>query len=129
MTQNSEHYPKLSPSAKVIISYPSVAHPVPSPYSNVYGNIYTWNTYFREIGGYSGFELRAVEFYLLDPSGGRWTNSWSEAVNAGPGESVISDYWVSSGGEWAGGSYNAIWSGEDSKGNKMKIIQKITLSR
>jgi len=93
------------------------------------GSRYYWNTHFKEESGKTSFKLKATDFYIRDPGGGRWSNSWSETVEVKPGGKATIDYWCDKSDKWAGGDYYTIWVGEDGFGNKIKIVQKVHLEK
>ena len=106
--------------AIVDISYPETVQP--------HGR-YRWDTVFKETGGKAGFTLRATNFHIRDPRGGRWSNSWSESVTVKPNGTGRSDYWCDVSDKWSGGHYYTTWVGEDDYGNRISIVQKGHLAK
>ena len=90
---------------------------------------YRWDTVFKKAGGKAGFKLRVTNFYIRDPSGGKWSNSWNESVEVKPSGKTTADYWGDSGAAWDGGDYYTTWVGEDDWGNKISIVQKVPLEK
>ena len=113
--------------AIVKIDYPKTVTAGGSPYSNISGPIYKWDTVFKETGGKAGFKLKAINFYIRDPSYGRWSNGWSESVEVKPNGRATVDYWCDKSDKWAGGYYHTTWVGEDDWGNRISIEQEVYL--
>lgn len=110
-----------SGNANVVLEYPKVVHSV--------GLEYSWTTIFKEVGGQGGFELKATNFYIQAPKGGKWSNSWTETVRVEPGGSAKVNYWCDYSSNWAGGTYHTVWVGKDDAGNSIRIIQEVKLAR
>jgi hypothetical protein len=113
--------------AVVKIDYPMEIRVGTTSSRSYNGPIYKWDTVFKETGGKTGFKLKATDFYIRDPSGGRWSNSWSKDVEVRPNGKATVDYWCDTDAKWAGGYYHTIWIGEDDWGNKIKIVQEVHL--
>lgn len=113
--------------AKVVLDYPKAVHAGASPYSNVLGPIYKWDTTFRETGGHTGFKLKATGFYIRNPSGGKWSNNWSESVEVRSGGTATIEYWCDKSDKWSGGTYHTVWVGKDDLGNSIRIVQEVKL--
>jgi hypothetical protein len=113
--------------AVVEIDYPKTVHAGFSPYWNISGPIYKWDTVFKETSGKAGFKLKATNFYIRAPNGGRWSNNWSKDVSVKPKGRAAVDYWCDKSSKWAGGNYYTTWVGEDDWGNRISIVQKVRL--
>jgi hypothetical protein len=90
---------------------------------------YMFKTFFRETGGKSGFKLTARDFYIMDPNGEKWSNSWSETVEVQAGGVGEADYWCDWSDHWAGGDFHCVWVGKDQAGNYISIVQIVRLLR
>jgi hypothetical protein len=91
--------------------------------------IYEWETEFQELGGYVGYHVTAVEFYIQAPDGTRYSNSWSSSFDVNPGSSVKTDYWCDKSDKWDGGFFHCIWRGVDQKGNAIELLQEVRLAK
>jgi cupin superfamily acireductone dioxygenase involved in methionine salvage len=123
--EKPEIMPKID-SAVVRIESHSVRS-VPSPYYNVQTRIYKWTTSFKEMGGKLGFKLQATDYYIVSPSGQKYTNNWSTNVDVKKHGKESVSYCVSSNGQWDEGCFHAVWVGKDDGGNDIKIEQEIEL--
>ena len=107
--------------AKVVMSSPSAVRAEQSRYS--------WDTTFRETRGVTGFKLKSTNFYIRDPSGRRWSNSWYDSVKVAPGGEATINYWCDKDRRWAGGTFHAVWVGKDGRGHRIRIVQEVRLKR
>jgi hypothetical protein len=93
------------------------------------GSRYAWETKFAETSGNAGFTLRAENFYILSPSGSKWSNSWSPSVEVAPRGTATNSYWCDRSDKWAGGDFYTTWVGEDTWGNPISLQQSVHLDR
>jgi hypothetical protein len=84
---------------------------------------YKWRTEFREIGGKSGYTVKAGNMKLTANDGSEWTTSISDTASVSPGGIAHIDYWCGKMDGWQGGTMWIPWLIVDDCGNGEIIDQ------